>query len=211
MVRVVAFWVCLLVLASVAEAQLSSSSQSNRARDCPVGKLQCGIGNCCSRSQRCSWDGFCIPPGGSYCGGGRTCAAGQVCVNGGLRCAPKGSSVCSNGKVCLPGTVCGRDGSCIPRNAVPDLTLPGAGREGTGGCLPGGGCSSAGWFQCEETESQCRPGFKCSRGRGCVPVRAVDCGQGKWCKPGEICTAADGCAPDPDAQQDTTPRIAPAE
>ncbi|WP_247748120.1 hypothetical protein [Ruegeria sp. R13_0] len=46
---------------------------------------------------------------------------------------------------------------------------------------------------CEETGSQCRPGFKCSEHQGCVPIKAIDCGYGKWCKPGEQCLPEGGC------------------
>lgn len=178
------FLLCLLLAwPAAAPAQVDA---------CRPGEQQCRSGACCPLGQRCSTDGFCIPPGGEYCGGGRSCPAGQLCVPGSLRCAPQGSVRCGDGRVCTPGTVCTATG-CVPRPGTNELIRPQS-PQGTGGCLPGGGCAEPGWFLCEETGSQCRPGFKCSAGRGCVPQKAVDCGSGRWCSPGEICSA-DGCAP----------------
>lgn len=159
--------------------------------NCRPGQHQCGASNCCSATDRCNFDGFCIPLGANYCGGGRSCPRGQLCMDGGLRCAPFGSVQCADGTVCTPGTVCGGAGRCVPKPGTQDLQRPDVGND-PGRCLPGR-CPRAGWFLCDETDSQCRPGFKCSRGRGCVPAKAVDCGLGRWCKPGEICTEDGGC------------------
>lgn len=172
-----------------------------RAAECPAGTAQCGASNCCGLSQTCIWDGYCVPLGGTYCGGGRSCGPFEDCVAGGTRCAPKGAGKCQTGLTCGPGMTCSVSGDCVPL-PKPELTLPQNppckdGRVCPAGtqCLPGGGCSRVGWYLCEETGSQCRPGFKCSAERGCVPQLAVDCGRGAWCKPGETCLPEGGCTP----------------
>ncbi|MFC3614674.1 scavenger receptor class F, member 2 [Lutimaribacter marinistellae] len=139
--------------------------------DCPAGTTICNMQTCCPTGTRCAPDGSCVPLGGVYCGGGLSCPAGTVCANGGLRCVPRGQS-----------------------DSLPDLGI----RENDDrvGCLPGGGCARPGWFLCEETDSQCRPGWKCSAVQGCVPIKAVDCGMGKYCHPGEQCLPEGGCAPE---------------
>ncbi|MEY8843418.1 scavenger receptor class F, member 2 [Cribrihabitans sp. XS_ASV171] len=139
--------------------------------ECPMGSTACGMRNCCPTGTRCTPDGSCVPLGGVYCGGGRSCAAGTVCANGGLRCVAPDRA-----------------------EEMPDLTIRKG--EDRAGCLPGGGCARPGWFLCEETGSQCRPGWKCSTGQGCVPVKAVDCGMGSYCHPGERCLPEGGCAPE---------------
>ena len=189
-------FLCLvLLLGPTAQAQLTSPFGGSRS-ECPIGTQQCGFRNCCRAGTTCSWDGHCIPLGGTYCGGGRSCPVGQFCIDGGLRCSAHGSKQCGNGKVCPPGTVCTASGDCRRTTDQEQLLVPGA--DPTTGCLLGGGCSNPGWFQCEETTSECRPGFKCSKGRGCVPVKAIDCGYGKWCKPGEQCLPEGGCEKLPD-------------
>ncbi|MCE8532793.1 scavenger receptor class F, member 2 [Ruegeria pomeroyi] len=185
----VLLWFCVTLPAGAATA------------DCPPGTLRCGATSCCSGAQTCSWDGYCIPLGATYCGGGRSCGPFEQCVAGGTRCAPKGDGSCQSGLTCGPGMTCTASGRCVPITTreleIPINTPCKDGRVCPAGtqCLPEGGCSRVGWFLCEETGSQCRPGFKCSAERGCVPLKAVDCGQGKWCKPGEICLPEGGCAP----------------
>ncbi|WP_171209014.1 MULTISPECIES: scavenger receptor class F, member 2 [unclassified Ruegeria] len=191
----------LLTLASGPEvlAQLLG-----RDSQCRAGQFQCGR-SCCSPGERCSFDGNCIPLGHTYCGGGRTCGPFERCLAGGARCAPAGANACNSRLDCPGGSTCNARGECerirpefdptpAPRTRCDDgLTCA---RGST--CLPGGGCSRPGWFLCEETGSQCRPGFKCSAHQGCVPVKAVDCGYGKWCKPGEQCLPDGGCEKLPD-------------
>ncbi len=181
------------VLACLVALWLSFPADAQGLRDdCAAGQRRCGT-ICCPASHRCSWDGHCIPPGGNYCGGGVSCPPGQICTGAGTSCAPHGSTRCRDGTICRPGTVCAINGGCTKPGGLQglDLTRP----DPQTGCLPGGGCSEPGWFQCEETDSECRPGFKCSKGRGCVPVKAVDCGFGKWCRPGEQCVQGGGCTP----------------
>ncbi|MFA3917216.1 scavenger receptor class F, member 2 [Ruegeria hyattellae] len=185
MTRLVAlFWLALLT-------GWSLPALAQGFGECRAGQLQCGTSNCCGAGESCSFDGHCIPLGGNYCGGGRSCPVGQLCMSGGLRCAPHGSTQCADGTVCTPGTVCAGAGRCKPKPGTQDIQRP-VDRSDPGGCLPGR-CPRAGWFLCEETESQCRPGFKCSSGRGCVPLKAVDCGYGRWCKPGQHCGNDGAC------------------
>lgn len=174
----------------------------DRNGQCRPGQFQCGT-RCCSGGQRCSFDGHCIPLGGTYCGGGRTCGPFERCVAGGTRCAPAGANKCYSRLDCPGGTFCNARGECErtspefdPNTAIeglPSLCDDGQSCAAGSSCLPGGGCSRPGWFLCEATNSQCRPGFKCSQHQGCVPVKAVDCGYGKWCKPGEQCLPEGGC------------------
>lgn len=190
----------LLTLAS----DPAQASFHDRQGQCRAGQLQCGR-NCCPAGQRCSFDGRCIPPGHTYCGGGRTCGPFERCVAGGTRCAPAGADKCTSRLDC-PGGICNGRGEC--ERSTPDIdpapaTTCADGRTcGSGSsCLPGGGCSRPGWFLCEETGSQCRPGFKCSTHQGCVPIKAIDCGYGKWCKPGEQCLPEGGCEKLPEGSE----------
>jgi len=175
----------------------------NRHLQCPAGQIQCGLRTCCQAGQRCSWDGYCIPLGGTYCGGGRSCGPFERCVARGIRCAPAGANRCTSSLDCTGSSFCNARGECESR--VPELKFPtettckDGGRCAPGSsCLPGGGCTRPNWYLCEETGSQCRQGFKCSRVQGCVPLKAVDCGYGKWCKPGEQCLPDGGCEKLPD-------------
>ncbi len=179
-----------------------SATFHDRHNQCRAGQFQCGS-RCCSVGQRCSFDGYCIRAGGTYCGGGRSCGPFERCVAGGTRCAPKGANKCTSRLDCPGGSFCNGRGECerIAPELDPDSatrgrpTLCDDGNTCASGssCLPGGGCSRPGWFLCEETGSQCRPGFKCSTHQGCVPIKAIDCGYGKWCKPGEQCLPDGGC------------------
>ncbi|KUJ78252.1 scavenger receptor class F, member 2 [Ruegeria profundi] len=173
-----------------------------RDGQCRPGQTKCGF-RCCSGAQRCSFDGHCIPLGGTYCGGGRSCGPFERCVAGGTRCAPAGPNKCTSRVDCPGGTFCNARGECEPTTPGADPNAPTDGLlkvcddglvcgDGSS-CLPGGGCSRPGWFVCEETGSQCRPGFKCSEHQGCVPMNAIDCGYAKWCKPGEQCLPDGGC------------------
>ncbi len=190
--RFLLFSLLLTVLSGPASAQFP-----DRYGQCRAGQFKCGS-SCCSGGQRCSFDGRCIPLGGTYCGGGRTCGPFERCVAGGTRCAPAGLNKCRSRLDCPGGSFCNARGEC-EKNTPDILTLPPRtcddGRTCASGtsCLPGGGCSRPGWYFCEKTGSQCRQGFKCSRNQGCVPVKAVDCGYGKWCKPGEQCLPEGGC------------------
>ncbi|WP_299947142.1 scavenger receptor class F, member 2 [uncultured Ruegeria sp.] len=177
----------------------------DRNGQCRPGQLQCGRG-CCPAGQRCSFDGRCIPPGHTYCGGGRTCGPFERCVAGGTRCAPAGLNKCTSRLDCPGDSFCNGRGECERNspdfNPGPAVTCKDGLTCGPGSsCLPGGGCSRPGWFLCEETGSQCRPGFKCSAHQGCVPVKAIDCGYGKWCKPGEQCLPEGGCANLPEGSE----------
>lgn len=164
---------------------------------CRAGQFKCGT-TCCSGGQRCSFDGHCIPLGGTYCGGGRSCGPFERCVAGGARCAPAGVNKCTSRLDCPGDSFCNGRGECEritpdPGTAPPTICEDGRACARGSSCLPGGGCSRPGWFLCEETGSQCRPGFKCSAHQGCVPIKAIDCGYGKWCKPGEQCLPEGGC------------------
>ncbi len=164
---------------------------------CRAGQFKCGT-TCCSGGQRCSFDGHCIPLGGTYCGGGRSCGPFERCVAGGARCAPAGVNKCTSRLDCPGDSFCNGRGECERITPDPDTAPPTICEDGRtcargSSCLPGGGCSRPGWFLCEETGSQCRPGFKCSDHQGCVPIKAIDCGYGKWCKPGEQCLPEGGC------------------
>lgn len=164
---------------------------------CRAGQFKCGS-TCCSGGQRCSFDGHCIPLGGTYCGGGRSCGPFERCVAGGLRCAPAGLNKCASRLDCPGDSFCNGRGECERSAPELDTTPPTTCADGRtcargSACLPGGGCSRPGWFLCEETGSQCRPGFKCSAHQGCVPIKAIDCGYGKWCKPGQQCLPEGGC------------------
>ncbi|MBO9411614.1 MULTISPECIES: scavenger receptor class F, member 2 [unclassified Ruegeria] len=178
--------------------------QRNRIQNqCRAGQLRCGR-NCCPVGQRCSFDGNCIPPGGTYCGGGFSCGPFERCV-GNRRCAPKGENKCRSSLDCPSGTSCNGRGECeaiqleftLPRPKCDDGRTCASGTS----CLPGGGCTRPGWFLCEETGSQCRQGFKCSANQGCVPVKAVDCGNAKWCRPGERCLPEGGCEKLPEGSE----------
>lgn len=178
-----------LILASGSVAILRAQALER----CPAGTRACGVVNCCAHSQICSADGHCYRQGLTYCGNGNTCPQGQLCTDNGLTCAPAGSTSCGPGVTCAPGTVCRSPGVCAGADAnvpfIPPERLPAT------DCPEGQDCLRPGWFRCEDTGSQCRPGFKCSRIRGCVPVGAVDCGEARWCRPGEICRQDGGCAP----------------
>lgn len=169
----------------------------DRPGQCRGGQFACGS-RCCSAGQRCSFDGYCIQPGGNYCGGGRSCSAFERCVAGGTRCAPIGANKCASRLDCPGDSFCNGRGECQKTAPEFDPSPPVTCEDGLtcargSTCLPGGGCSRPGWFLCEETGSQCRPGFKCSAHQGCVPIKAIDCGYGKWCKPGEQCLPDGGC------------------
>ncbi|WP_246043938.1 scavenger receptor class F, member 2 [Ruegeria sediminis] len=187
-----------------------SPAAANFHNQCAPGLIQCGQTSCCSPAERCSFDGFCIPLGGTYCGGGRTCGPFEQCVAGGTRCAPAGPAKCTSGLTCPPGTTCTATGECVPQDDPGPITisptecLDGSICPSGSTCLPDGGCTRPGWFPCPDTDSQCRPGFKCSQHQGCVPIKAVDCGYGRWCKPGEICLEEGTCgkAPEPESAGD---------
>ena len=173
-----------------------------RDGQCRAGQLQCGRG-CCPAGQRCSFDGRCIPPGHTYCGGGRTCGPFERCVAGGARCAPAGANKCTSRLDCPGGHICNGRRECeritpefdpgTANRRLPSVCDNGSVCAAGSSCLPGGGCTEPGWYLCEETGSQCRTGFKCSQHQGCVPIKAIDCGYGKWCKPGEQCLPGGGC------------------
>ncbi|WP_271948520.1 scavenger receptor class F, member 2 [Ruegeria faecimaris] len=195
--RFLSIWALLALVSGPISAQLF-----DRNDQCRAGQFACGS-RCCSGGQRCSFDNHCIPLGGTYCGGGRSCGPFERCVAGGLRCAPKGANACTTRLDCPGDSFCNARGEC-QRNTPefdPDSATSGSpitcddGLTCAAGssCLPGGGCAQPGWFLCEKTGSQCRPGFKCSNHQGCVPVKAIDCGYGKWCKPGEQCLPEGGC------------------
>jgi hypothetical protein len=168
-------------------------SSAQGLKQCPAGTQSCGTQNCCPYSQICSPDGYCYQQGQTYCGNGRICPRGQLCANNGLACAPLGSTACGPGVTCLPGTLCVSPGLCGSADGSDSLLHPNDPLNDN--CQDGDGCLTPGWFRCEETGSQCRPGFKCSKIRGCVPLKAVDCGKARWCHPGEMCQKDGGCAP----------------
>ncbi|WP_254435585.1 scavenger receptor class F, member 2 [Ruegeria arenilitoris] len=194
----------LITLFALLPGGSEAQSFLNNQGQCRGGQFQCGL-KCCSVGQRCSYDGFCIQAGGTYCGGGRSCGPFEKCVAGGTRCAPAGANKCASRLDCPSGSFCNARGEC--ERSSPDFdpspqpaTPCDDGRTCAAGstCLPGGGCTRPGWYLCEETGSQCRAGFKCSANQGCVPRKAVDCGYGKWCRPGEQCLPEGGCEKLPD-------------
>ncbi|MEX0318931.1 MAG: scavenger receptor class F, member 2 [Ruegeria sp.] len=191
----------LTLLLALVLGLLAPTAQADFHTECRAGTFQCGASSCCNLGQRCSWDGFCIPPGGTYCGGGRSCGPFEKCVAGGSRCDPIAPNArpgsdpdkCFSNSDCPLGNRCDPTGTCVPSR---EIRCEGRVCPAGSTCIPGGGCTRPGWFLCPETGSQCRPGFKCSRIRGCVPVKAVDCGKGRWCRPGEQCTDDGGCEPE---------------
>ncbi len=190
-------YLLLLLLFNVFGSGPAMATFHDKHGQCRAGQFQCGS-TCCSGGQRCSFDGHCIRAGGTYCGGGRSCGPFERCVAGGTRCAPAEANKCTSRLDCPSNSFCNGRGEC--ERITPEFNpgLPSACDDGNvcsagSSCLPAGGCSRPGWFLCEKTGSQCRPGFKCSRNQGCVPVRAIDCGYGKWCKPGEQCLPKGGC------------------
>jgi len=138
----------------------------------------------CPTGQVLTNDGFCVPPGVSYCGRGRYCASGNNCMSDG-GCAPAGTVYCGGNRYCQPGNL----------------------------CIPGGCLSRSSERVCSNGTSFCQPGFMCMNDGRCLATSSPRyCGGRRYCDPGYVC-AGGGCQPAsaPPPQQQPAPGRGPGE
>lgn len=99
---------------------------------------------------------------------------------------------------CPDGSYAGLNTGCrqpvTPRPQIPRGSV----HCSTGYCPAGAKCGSGGKclplnaIDCGNGRT-CSAGAKCSAGGGCIPEHAADCGQGKYCNEGMVCVGTSQC------------------